>query len=409
MALAVAVAALVALTLAGLVALWPDRASLPAAPERGQKTNGKVVAVAVTPCSQSLPGLEVPPGGGDEFAEADEGLVCSQVSVRLESGPDAGQTAVFVAGEELVEDTGVGAGVVLIRNPDPQVPLDARYQIADAQRSGALLVLGLLFAVCVVALGRLRGLMALVGLAASVTVLVGFLVPALLDGSPPVLTAVVGAAAVMLMVLGLTHGPTVRTATAVLGTSASLLLIMGLSVVFVEAASLTGVTTEEAAYVRATFDGVDVRGLLLAGIVIGALGILDDVTVTQVSTVWELRAAAPTLPSRKLFAAALRVGRDHIASTVNTLLLAYAGASLPLFVVFTTSGEGLAGTLTGGVVAEEVVRTLAGSIGLVAAVPVTTALAVLTLPAQEARRPSQADPGRDLSPQPQASRRGWSG
>jgi uncharacterized membrane protein len=243
-----------------------------------------------------------------------------------------------------------------------------------------LALLAGLFAAAVIGLGRLRGLLALAGLGVSVLVLVLFLVPALLEGRPPLLTAVVGASAVMIAVLLLAHGPSVRTATAVVGTALSLLLILALSTVFVRLAGLTGLSSEEAFYVGAVFGQVDVRGLLLAGIVIGALGILDDVTVTQVSTVWELRAANARMPGRQLYAAAVRVGRDHIASTVNTLLLAYAGASLPLLVIFTTSGEGVVGTLTTGVVAQEVVRTLVGSIGLVAAVPVTTALATAMCP-----------------------------
>jgi uncharacterized membrane protein len=401
--LAALVALVVVCTALGLVLLWPGEVASRTAPDVGERVKGDVTAVSETPCSQSLPDLDVPPGGEDEFASADEGLVCSRVSVRVAEGPDSGEVVTFVAGDELAQDVRVGRGVVLLRAPG-DVPLASRYQIADTQRGGALLLLAGLFAIAVVALGRWRGLTALAGLAASLGVLVVFLVPALLAGQPPVPTAVVGASAVMLLVLGLTHGVSVRTATALVGTAASLALILGLSVAFVELAGLTGATSEEAAYVRATFDDVDVRGLLLAGIVIGALGILDDVTVTQVSTVWELRRAAPELPSREVYAAALRVGRDHIASTVNTLLLAYAGASLPLLVVFTTSGQGLVDTLTNGVIGEEVVRTLAGSIGLVAAVPITTALAAWTAapvvgPAEP--KPGQGVPGAPtLGPRP---------
>jgi uncharacterized membrane protein len=176
------------------------------------------------------------------------------------------------------------------------------------------------------------------------------------------------------------HGPSIRTATAIIGTAASLLLTLALAVAFVQVSSLTGLTSDDALFVQAIFGGLDVRGLLLAGIVIGAVGILDDVTVTQVSAVYEIREANPAMPVRDLYRAGLRVGRDHVASLVNTLLLAYAGASLPLLVIFTTSGQGLVGTLTNGVVAEEIVRTLVGSIGLVSAVPITTALAAFACP-----------------------------
>jgi uncharacterized membrane protein len=270
--------------------------------------------------------------------------------------------------------------VVLAADPAATGVQD-RYQLTDSQRGRSLTVLAVLFAVAVVALGRLRGLLALAGLALSSVVLVGWLVPALLAGRPPVLTATVGASAVMLSVLLLAHGPSIRTATAIVGTAASLLLTLGLAVAFVELSSLTGLTSDDELFIQAIFGGLDVRGLLLAGIVIGAVGILDDVTVTQVSTVYEIREADPAMPVRELYRAGLRVGRDHVASLVNTLLLAYAGASLPLLVIFTTSGQGLVGTLTNGVVAEEIVRTLVGSIGLVSAVPITTALAAAACPA----------------------------
>jgi uncharacterized membrane protein len=220
-----------------------------------------------------------------------------------------------------------------------------------------------------------------------------------------VLTAIVGASAVMILVLGLAHGPNVRTATAMVGTGLALLLILGLSVVFVKLTALTGLTSDEAVYVRSLFGQINLRGLLLAGIVIGALGILDDITVTQVSTVWELRNANAAMPTAELYAAALRVGRDHIASTVNTLLLAYAGASMPLLVIFATSGDGLVGTATNAVVAEEVVRTLVGSIGLIAAVPVTTALAAAMCPAATTDvLPPEAEPVVDLPEEPRSAR-----
>ncbi len=269
---------------------------------------------------------------------------------------------------------------MLYRGTDPSLPADARYQLVDVQRAVPLLALGAIFLASILALGRLRGALAVVGLGVSLLVLIKFLVPALLAGRPPVLTAVVGAAAVMIVVLVLAHGPSVRTATAMVGTGSALLLTVLLATVFVQLAGLSGLTSDDAAYLQATFGNIDLRGLLLAGIVIGALGILDDVTVTQVSTVYELRAADPTMSRASLYAAALRVGRDHIASTVNTLLLAYAGASMPLLVIFATSGAGLTDTLTNGVIAEEVVRTLVGSVGLISAVPITTALAAAMCP-----------------------------
>jgi uncharacterized membrane protein len=181
----------------------------------------------------------------------------------------------------------------------------------------------------------------------------------------------------MFVALYLAHGFSVRTSTAVLGTLASLLLTVLLGWAFSGATQLSGLSSEEANFLQGAFGGVDPRGLLLAGVVIGALGVLDDVTVTQASAVWELRAANPAYGVWELYRAAVRIGRDHIASTVNTLVLAYAGASLPLLLLFTISGTRLTDVLTSDVIATEVVRTLVGSIGLVASVPVTTGLAAL--------------------------------
>jgi hypothetical protein len=156
----------------------------------------------------------------------------------------------------------------------------------------------------------------------------------------------------------------------VLGTLVSLLLIGGLSAAFTALAWLTGLDDTTSALIGELGTGVDARGLLLAGVVIGALGVLDDVTVTQTSAVWELHGANPALGARGLFTAAMRIGRDHVSSAVNTLVLAYAGASLPLMLIFSVSGRGLGDVVTTQEVATEIVRTLVGSIGLVASVPI---------------------------------------
>jgi uncharacterized membrane protein len=198
-----------------------------------------------------------------------------------------------------------------------------------------------------------------------------------------VTVAVVGASVIMFAVLYLTHGLSARTSTTVLGTLVSLALIALLSAVFSAFARLTGLDDTTASLIGTLGVPVDARGLVLAGVIIGALGVLDDVTVTQTSAVWELRAANPTLGPRALFAAGMRIGRDHVSSAVNTLVLAYAGASLPLLLLFTVAAQGPGTVLTSQDVATEVVRTLVGSIGLVAAVPITTALAAVVASREE--------------------------
>jgi uncharacterized membrane protein len=204
-----------------------------------------------------------------------------------------------------------------------------------------------------------------------------FVVPAILDGEPPLAVAVVGSLAVALVTIPLAHGGGPKSLAALLGTAASLLLTALLASVFTEAAHLTGFSSEEAIFLQVSGADLSLDGLLLAGMVIGALGVLDDVTVSQASTVLALRGAAPALGFRDLFGRALRVGRDHVSATVNTLVLAYVGASLPVLLIFSSADLGLGEALGLEVVATEVVATLVGSIGLIAAVPVTTALAAM--------------------------------
>jgi uncharacterized membrane protein len=253
------------------------------------------------------------------------------------------------------------------------------YGFYDYQRERPLLALLAAFVIVTILIGRRSGLRALIALALSLGILVKFMLPAIIQGRSPLLVALVGASAVMFLALYLSHGINVRTTSAVLGTMASLGITGLLATLAVKAAHFTGLSGEESSYLRATASQIDLRGLLLAGIIIGALGVLDDVTVTQASAVWELHQANPNLGFRRRFEAAIRIGRDHIASVVNTLVLAYAGAALPLLLLFTGAGTPLSEIFNGEPVATELVRMLAGSIGLIAAVPLTTALTSLVV------------------------------
>ena len=192
------------------------------------------------------------------------------------------------------------------------------------------------------------------------------------------MVAAVGAVAIAIASLYLAHGFNALTHVALLGATGALAITVMLSAIMTNLARFSGLAGEESLYLT-VFGGIDVAGLLLAGIVLGALGALDDVTVTQASTVWELRKANPSLGVTELMARGMQVGRDHIASTVNTLLLAYAGASIPLLLLFALSQQSLGVVANSEVVAVEIVRTLVGSIGLVAAVPITTWMAARTV------------------------------
>lgn len=324
--------------------------------------------------------------GPCQGAAADSPVRCLRVTFQLTEGPDAGtRTSVDFPVDAPVPPLEPGAGAVL--GYSPQAEEGFRYSFVDRERRSVLVWLAAAFALAVVALGRLRGVAALTGLAASMGVLLWFILPAIVAGRDPLSVAVVGAAAIAFLALYLAHGFTSMTTVALLGTLASLALTALLAQAFVGLAELTGFASEESTIVRIGAAQIDLAGLTLAGVVIGALGAIDDVTVTQASAVWELRAADPRMPSRSLLAAGMRIGRDHVASTVNTLALAYAGASMPLLILFVLSHQSLGTIANGEVVATEIIRTLVGSIGLVASVPITTWLAVRT-----AGSPSQAPP-----------------
>jgi uncharacterized membrane protein len=307
---------------------------------------------------------------------------CSNVTIRLDSGRNKGKSATIRFG-----DTGsdakvsLGDKVLVYKNP---LPPGARlagvkvppYSFSDFQRQQPMLWLLALFAVVVLVAGRFHGLRALAGLAASLATVIFFVVPAITDGRPPLQVAAFGALGVMLATIPLVHGGGAKSLAACLGTAFALLLTLGLADLFTSLAHLSGLTTDEAVYLQSTTH-VSIKGLLLAGMVIGSLGVLGDTTVTQASTVIALRRANPTLGWKELVTHATSVGRDHIAATVNTLVLAYTGAALPVLIIFSLGNTSFGSALNGEVVAAPVIATLVGSIGLIAAVPVTTALAAL--------------------------------
>lgn len=310
---------------------------------------------------------------------------CQQATVEVRSGPDRGQRFEQLVTPDELRRLSAGQDVVVAHSP--QAPPELRYSVTDVQRTVPLAVLAGVFALVVVLVGRLRGLLALVGLAVSFAVLTLFILPAVLEGSDPLVVAVVGGSVIMLVTLYLCHGWTARTSVAALGTLVSLLLIGVLGSVFIGWSALTGNTSDQTGLIHGLYPQLEIRGLLLAGVLIGSLGVLDDVTVTQTSAVWELRHADPAASWRRLYGAAMRIGRDHIASVVNTLVMAYAGAALPLLLLFSIAHSGVETVATSELVAEEIVRTLVGSIGLVAAVPVTTLLAALIVSADRQPRP----------------------
>lgn len=372
--------------LVGLVVLWPGGA--PAHERTGvgfdrQTEQGQVVKIEQIDC-KDVNAAQVPPTGdtttpeGREAQRAQTGD-CEKATVEVTTGKDKGRRFVEIVQPDAPRQFHVKQGVVVAFAPD--APRDLQYSVTDVDRSTPMALLAGIFALAVVVVGRLRGLMALIALVISFAVLTLFILPAILQGSNPLIVAVVGSSAIMLLALYLCHGLTARTSVAVLGTLISLLLIGLLGSLFIGWASLTGNTDDNTGLIHGLYPEIDMSGLLLAGVIIGSLGVLDDVTVTQTSAVWELRQANPDMGPRALYRAGIRIGRDHIASVVNTLVLAYAGAALPLLLLFSIAESSVATVANSELVAQEIVRTLVGSIGLVASVPVTTVLAALVVSA----------------------------
>jgi uncharacterized membrane protein len=255
------------------------------------------------------------------------------------------------------------------------------YIFVDFVRTLPIILLAVLYAVVVIAVARWRGLRALIGLVGAYFVLANFLLPGLVEGKPPLLLALVGSTVIMIGVLYFAHGFSARTSTALLGTIFGLAITALLAAWATDAANLAGVGSHDAATLVNTSSNISISGVILCGLIISGLGVLNDVTITQSSAVWELYELAPGSSARKLFTSAMRIGRDHIASTVYTIAFAYAGAALPILIIVMLYDRPLMETLTSAELSEEVIRTLVGSIGLVLAIPVTTLIAVLVVKA----------------------------
>ena len=314
--------------------------------------------------------------GPCSYSSTDNPNACRQVTVVLDEGPARGSLVALpeldLAFTATTPSLRVGQKVIIGYEPSTDF-----YFYADTDRRTPLAWLGALFAVVVIALGRRRGVLALVGMAGTLVVLLAFMAPSILDGNDPLLVSVVAASGIAFVSLYLVHGFNPITTVALAGTLSSLGLTLGLSWAFFELAGFTGLASEEGLVLPLIAGGLDVSSLILGGAVIGALGALDDITVTQAALVAELRYRSPGLGVYELVSSGIRVGREHIASTVNTLLLAYAGAAIPLLMLFVVSDLSLVMVANSELVAVVIVRTLCGSIGLVAAVPITTILAAL--------------------------------
>ncbi|MFQ6328418.1 YibE/F family protein [Nocardia sp. CWNU-33] len=309
-------------------------------------------------------------------APRNNAYTCQRSLITIDSGPHKGNhTLLEIAPGPGQPDLRAGDHIRLVRQTDPNgTPM---YSFEDYSRGLPLLLIVLAFVVVIVLVARWRGLRALLGLIFAFAVLVGFLLPALLDGKPAIPVALVSGALILYAVLYLAHGVNLRTSSALLGTLTSMVLAAVLSWVAIETTHLTGLSEEQNTNVATYIQHVSITGLLLAGFIIGSLGVLNDVTITQASAAFELATLDESASRREVFAAAMRVGRDHIASTVYTLVLAYAGGALPLLLLFSVAGRSIRDVLTGDAVAIEIARSAVGGIALALSVPLTTAIAVM--------------------------------
>ncbi|MGY3128723.1 putative membrane protein [Agrococcus sp. UYP33] len=342
-------------TLGGLIALWPQADAMP---ERMAYLGEGASVLQATAIGAANP---------------ETSLVAAQL--------DDGSLVEVVMSPEAVAEVGPGDRMRVFDIPEAE-GFGTSYVFVDFAREVPLLLLAAAFVLVVVLVARWRGLAAIVGLAGAFATIWGFALPALLSGRPALPVALVTASIVMFIVLYVAHGFTTRTTTALLGTMFGLALTATLAWIATGSSRILGTSTEESRLLF-TQTTVDLSDVFVCGLILAGMGVLNDVTITQASAVWELRAVAPGASRRELFSRAMRIGRDHIASTVYTIAFAYVGAALPLLLVLSLTDAPLDLQLTTGEVVEEIVRTLVGSIGLVLAIPATTAIAALVVPGAE--------------------------
>ncbi|GAA2521717.1 YibE/F family protein [Rarobacter incanus] len=394
-------------TIAAMAALWPNRDKLPDSIPITDPSAVIMYATITTAGNSTTTDVgavitKIPASSAKQLQEAGEQVPAVGTEMRL-----------YMSYEQLNVGVEPGSKARIVYLPyavgvdDGSGNEASPYVFLDYDRSAPIGVLAVIYALLVLVVARWRGLAAFIGLGLSMAVLAYFTLPALLAGGPPLPIALVSSVAIMLVSLYVAHGVSVRTSAALLGTVVGLALTTGIAWWATKNAQLTGMTSDEALSLPSYVPGLDLRGLVMCGIVLAGLGVLNDVTVTQASAVWEMRELAPHATRWQLFRGALRIGRDHIASTVYTIVFAYLGASLPLFMLVVLQEQSIATSITSGSIAEEVVRTLVSSIGLVLAIPITTVLATILAPGHQSsappREPSSDAPGDEPSlPSPAA-------
>lgn len=354
---------LLILTGVSLALLWPNKADLP--PKQPFLADGASIVTATV--------LSTSPE-------------TSEFEVRIHNpAPSVPEQATAYAPPEFFADDALDEGdrvrLMLITDGLRAPSDDALFIMVDFERERPMLWLLIAYIVVVLAVARWRGAAAVIGLGVALWLVLQFTLPALLTGANPAAVALTTSAAAMLVLLYLAHGVNARTTTALLGTVAGLAITVTIATWASGAAELAGLGSEDALILQSLAPEISLRGIVLCGMILAGLGVLNDVTITQASAVWELKATDPTMPIRQLFMRGMRIGRDHIASTVYTIAFAYIGSALLLLLIVSMVDRPFIDILTSGEIAEEIVRTLVSSIGLVLAIPITTGIAALVVSA----------------------------
>ncbi|MGA4506856.1 YibE/F family protein [Propionibacteriaceae bacterium G1746] len=374
-------------TFAALLLMWPKNTQ-----DHIRQDTGIVRLPGTTYQTGTITGVQEKSCEGQVGTYPGDTSVCATLTVTVDDGPEAGSTQSFdITAPVYRSGATPGQQVRMYR-----VPLEgggSLYSFVDFERTTPLVFFVALFAVLVVAVARLRGLLALVGLGFAFFILIEFMMPNLIQGKDPVLVGVVGSAAIMFVVLYTSHGFTTRTTTALVGTLFGLLVAAILGAISTRWAHLTGVIEEDDFILAASAPDLNMTSVVICSMIVAALGALNDVTITQASSVWEL--ARTVRKPWDLYRSAMRIGRDHIASTVYTIAFASAGAALSVLLLIQIMDARLADMVVEELFAGEILRTIIGSIGLVLAVPLTTGIGVLAVTAGRAVDARSGGPDED--------------
>lgn len=377
--------ALVAM-LIGLVLLWPSSATSEHTSEEFESTyalNHPQVEATVektdhSACQSEQTGLafDTPP-----LIPEKEEVDCDRALVKITSGEDEGKmTQLVTFGNAGDPDLQPGDNIVLSKATDPTGSVS--YAFADYQRSNSLLLWGVVIAIVIIAFAAWHGVRAIIGLGLSLGIVFSFLIPALIAGTNPLWVALAACTAIILLAVPLVHGVNWKSASAVGGSLTALAIAAFLAWAAIDSSQLQGYSSEDNLKLLLYMPNVSILGVLLCGFVVGALGSLADVAIAQASTITELHESDPAASPLELFLSAMRVGRDHIASMVYTLILTYTGAALPLLLLITAAERPAGQILSSDLVATELLRSGVGAMALTLAVPITTLIAAFTVPSR---------------------------